>query len=406
MAEKRKKSPNGSGTIRKRSDGRWEGRYTAGFDKETGKAKQKSVYGKTQAEVAQKIRKLTAEIDAGTYIDISSVTLEDWLIKWQKIYLINIKDTTKKSYQDNINLHIIPQLGKIKIGKLTPYNIQEFYQFLITEGHKNVDKDGNITYEPLSAKTVKNIHAILHKALKQATLPPHSLIKINPADAVVLPKVVKKEMNILTEEQISVFIDAISHHWFGPIYIIALFCGLRRGECIAIKLENIDREKKCIKVDSQIQRDRLNKTGLHVTSLKNDTPRTIYPPQIVFDYIDWYLEMVRDPLSKLHADEWTETGLLFVNETGGYLDPDNVLAVFKTILRNNNLPDVRLHDLRHTFATINLAQGVDIKTLQESLGHYDPGFTLKQYGHSTEKMKQAQQSQLDSFVNENDLSKK
>lgn len=393
MAEKRRKSPNGSGTIRQRKDGRWEARYNIGIDPKTGKHKQKSIYGKSQTEVAQKLRKVTAEIDAGTYIDISSVTLQDWLDKWESIYTINVKDTTKKSYQDIINKHIVPRIGFIKIGKLTPYNIQEFYQYLLNE-------------KGLSPKTIKNIHAVLHKALKQATLPPHNLIKMNPADAVVLPKVVTPEMKVLTDEQINIFLNAISHHWFGPIYITSLFCGLRRGECIAIKLDNIDREKGCIKIDCQIQRDRLHGKGLQVVSLKNDKPRVIYPPQIVFDNIDWYLEMVREPLKKTHADKWTETGMLFVNEYGGFVDPDNLLSVFKTILKQNGLPDIRLHDLRHTFATINLAQGVDIKTLQESLGHYDPGFTLKQYGHSTEKMKKEQQSRLDDFVSDINSSEK
>ena len=150
------KNAKGSGTIRKRSDGRWEARYTTGIDPKTGKQTQKSVYGKTQKEVRQKLTEVTAEIDSGTYLEQTKDTVGEWLDTWLKTYaLYSVKSYTYDAYERSCNIHIKPALGRIRLSALTAPQIQQFYNSLITE-------------KELSPKTVKNIHGVLHRALGQA----------------------------------------------------------------------------------------------------------------------------------------------------------------------------------------------------------------------------------------------
>lgn len=160
------KNAKGSGTIRKRSDGRWEARYTTGIDPKTGKQTQKSVYGKTQKEVRQKLTEVTAEIDSGTYLEQTKDTVGEWLDTWLKTYaLYSVKSYTYDAYERSCNIHIKPALGRIRLSALTAPQIQQFYNSLITE-------------KELSPKTVKNIHGVLHRALGQAVK--LGLLRSNP----------------------------------------------------------------------------------------------------------------------------------------------------------------------------------------------------------------------------------
>ena len=161
MTTKATKNAKGGGTIRKRSDGRWEARYTLGIDPKTGKQIQKSVYGKTQKEVRQKLTAITAEIDDGTYQEPCRMTLNEWLDIWLRDYLTGVKPSTSYLYQRQAKLYIRPALGSVRLDRLEPHTIQRFYNSLHEE------RDGK---PPLSAKSIKNIHGILHKALQQAVL--------------------------------------------------------------------------------------------------------------------------------------------------------------------------------------------------------------------------------------------
>lgn len=237
----------------------------------------------------------------------------------------------------------------------------------------------------------------MHKALKQATKPPHSLIKYNPAEGATLPTVVRKEMKVLSDDEIPKLLESMKAHWHYAIYHTALFCGLRRGEVLGLRKENVDYENKCIDIVSQLQREKKKGGKLRLVPLKNNRPRRVYPCDAVFDVLKEYTKL-REDMKNDAEDSWNDCGLLFVNTTGGPLDGDAVYKSFKTILKKADVTDIRMHDLRHTYATVSLANGVDVKTLQEDLGHYDPGFTLKQYGHATQKMKKAAGDRMNEYV--------
>ena len=175
------KNAKGSGTIRKRSDGRWEARYTTGIDSKTGKQIQKSVYGKTQKEVRQKLTEITAELDAGTYREPCKMTVDEWLDIWLKDYQIGVKPSTAYLYERQTKLYLRPELGSIPLETLKAHTIQHLYNKLSQE------HDGQ---PALSSKTIKNIHGVLHKALQQAVL--LNYIRYNPTSACVLPKIIKR----------------------------------------------------------------------------------------------------------------------------------------------------------------------------------------------------------------------
>lgn len=154
LATRKTKGAKGGGTIRQRPDGRWEARYTLGIDPGTGKQIQKSVYGKTQKEVRQKLTAITAEIDEGTYMDVPRLKTADWLNTWVEEYIGNVKPATRKSYQDHVRLNIIPYVGAVPLSKLTAAMIQQMYNELQIE-------------KGLSPKTIKNVHALKKQQIRQ-----------------------------------------------------------------------------------------------------------------------------------------------------------------------------------------------------------------------------------------------
>ena len=183
-----KRSAAGCGTIRKKvvqSGGKeytyWEARYSNGFDPGTGKQIQKSISGKTQKEVSQKLKAATTAIDDGTYIAPSKLTVGQWLEMWQCEYLGNIKPSTLSAYKATIKNHIDPHIGALRLEALTTHHIQTFYNSLL---------DPDEVTQPLSAKTIKNIHGILHRSLQQAMF--NGYMRSNPSDPCILPRVVKK----------------------------------------------------------------------------------------------------------------------------------------------------------------------------------------------------------------------
>lgn len=242
------RSAAGSGTIRKKTvtkNGKqytfWEARYTAGFDPGTGKQIQRSISGKTQKEVSQKLKAATAAIDAGTYIAPSKMTLGEWLDIWATDYLGNVKPFTIVSYKGQINNHIKPALGAIKLEALNARTIQSFYN-----GLSRPDKDR----PGLAPKTIKGVHGVLHKALQQAVA--IGYIRSNPADACTLPRVERKELTPLDGEQIQAFIKAIQGHKYETLFTVALFTGMRQGEIIGLMWDCVDFDGGTILINKQL----------------------------------------------------------------------------------------------------------------------------------------------------------
>lgn len=391
-----KRTAQGNGTIRERRKGLWEARFTIGRDPGTGKQIQRSVYGSTQQEVRKKLNQVIQEIDSGTYTEPTSMTLGAWLDSWVDEYTINLKDGTIRSYKDNIRLHINPNLGAVQLNKLTAAQIQKFYNKLLKSGRHLQKGQKKEAPAGLSAKTVKIIHAVLHKALNQAVL--LGYLKSNPSQSCVLPKVEKKEMKALDGEQIASFIKAAVNHKHFALFYTLLFTGMRRGEIMGLKWNSVNFDEGYIDITQQLQRGRGTERRLELVPLKNSKPRKVYPAPVVLEVLKEH-QRKQNELKSLLGGDWLETEAVFCNDFGGFLDSDAVYQSFKRFLKQSGIPDIRVHDLRHTYATTALSSGVDIKTVQDDLGHHDAAFTLNTYAHATMSMKKDSSARMQQYIN-------
>ena len=387
----RKKAPNGSGTQpRRRADGRWEARVQIGLDPLTGKPIMKSVYGKTSKECNSKLLKLASAVDQGTYIEPSKMTVGQWLDIWTKDYLNSIKPSTIDSYKSRIETYLKPHLGTIKLAALNPHSVQALYNKLY-RSEKNPDGC-------LSAKSVKNLHGVLHKAMKQAVL--LGYIQSNPTEACDLPRVIKKEVSFLEEEDVKKLLKAVEGHKFERVYKVDLFTGLRQGEILGLTWDCIDFAKGVLTVSKQLQRDRDNSGKYSLVSCKTDRIRKIKPA-------DFVMNMLRQQRQKQNEDKlkagsmWgNEWNLVFTNEVGEHLSTSTVYKNFKKIVEKIGIPRTRFHDMRHTYATLSLQNGDDIKTVQANIGHATASFTLDVYGHVSQKMQQDSADRMQNYIDE------
>ena len=362
-----KRRANGEGNIRKRKDGRWEGRYTVGHDPETGKAIIKNVLGKTQAEVKEKLKKAIEENVGIDYGRAKTYTVGNWLEVWYENYAkIKMRPSTYLTYHGYIENHIKPQLGKIPLNDLTTLHLQQFYKKLLAEGR--VERiEAQKQPKGLSAKTVRNIHQIISSALKLAV--EQRLIARNPADGCALPKAERKEMQTLPVEQLTSFLREAKDSGVFALYYIDLTTGLRRGELLGLKWTDVEYDRRVVKVQRAISRQN-GEVGEAPLKTKN-AYRTL---PLSADAID-VLKMQK---CKVGNSEW-----VFPSPIGGPMSPDSVLHMLQRVLKRAGLPRIRFHDLRHTIATMALQHGEDVKTVSSMLGHYSAGFTLDTYAHVT-----------------------
>ena len=362
-----KKRANGEGSIRKRKDGRWEGRYTAGHDPETGKAIYKNVLGRSQAEVKEKLKQAIGETQALDISKAGKYTVGEWMEVWFQDYAkIKVRPSSHQTYQGYIHNHIRPNIGDIPLEKLTSLDLQKFYKKLLTTGRVDrVEAKGQP--KGLSAKTVRNIHQILSSALKLAQ--EQRLILANPAEGCALPRVEHQEMKTLTTVQLASFFREARESGVFELYYLELATGLRRGELLGLKWEDIDLERGDLRVRRQVSR--INGEVVEAPLKTKNAYRTL---PLAEDTVS----VLKEQRKKVGNSPW-----VFPSPNGGPISPDSVLHMLHRVLKRAGLPKVRFHDLRHTFATLALQNGVDVKTVSGMLGHFSAGFTLDTYAHIT-----------------------
>lgn len=376
------RTAQGEGSIRQRKDGAWEARFTIGRDPGTGKQVQKSVYGKTEKEVVQKKRQALAAIDSGTYTEPSRMTVGQWLDVWASEYLGGVKPGTVKTYTVQVKTHIKPALGAVKLQKLTPHQLQAFYNDLQR-------------IKGLSPKTVKNVHGVLHGALEQATA--LGYLRFNPADKCKLPRIEKPELQVLPGDKIPAFIEAAGQDVYGAIMYITLFTGMRESEILGLTWDCVDFHSGAIHVRRQLQRNTAADT-YQLAPLKNDKPRQITPAQLVIQRLrERDTQQKRDRLRAGVA--WSNPlNLVFTDPLGKNLIQRTVVKKFKDVAAAIGESALRFHDLRHSYAVNALRSGDDIKTVQGNLGHHTAAFTLDTYAHVTEEMKRDSADRMQQFI--------
>ncbi len=383
------RAAQGSGTIRQRKDGRWEARYTVGRDPGTGKQIQRSVYGATQQEVRKKLAQVTTALDCGDYFQPSKMTLARWVELWLQEYTSDKKYLTVKHYTAQCKTHIVPSLGAVKLAELTAPQIQAFYNGLLRDG--------------MAPKSVRNIHGILTKCLSTAVSVEY--IRDNPASRVTLPRVEKKEIHPLTDEQVKDFLRVSAGDEYEILLKVILFTGLRESEAIGLTWDCVDFKAGTVKVCKQLQKRPLSDGGFTFAPLKNDKTRTLRPAPFVLELLERRKREQAEQRLKAwelwvgwQTTDQQKSALVFTTATGSNLSPQTVYNHYKKLASQIGAPDSRVHDLRHTFAVLSLQNGDDVKTVQGNLGHATAAFTLDVYGHVSERMKEDSAARMQEYI--------
>lgn len=363
-----RKRGNGEGSVYRTASGLWRGSYWAPTAKGL---KRRYVSGKTRAEASKKLTKAMADRDGGLVYDDEGFTVGDYLHRWLKDSVRGtVRESTFERYGHAVDLHIEPALGRLKLKALTPAHVRGFYR----------DKlDGASGGSPLSPATVHKLHVVLHKALDQAVA--DGLIPRNATDAVKVPRVDREEINPLTAEEAGRLIEAARGDRLEALYVLAIHTGLRQGELLALKWEDVDAEASALRVRRTLSR----RKGTYTFA----EPKTKKSRRVV-RLTSQATNALRDHLARQMAEMealgslYRPGGLVFAGETGGILNPSNLRnRSFARVLERAGLAGrgVRFHDLRHTCATLLLSGNVNPKVVSEMLGHASISITLDTYSH-------------------------
>jgi integrase len=357
---------NGEGGISRRKDGLYMARYT--IETATG-TKRETIYAKTRREAAERLSEALANRDKGLVFDAGNMTVGEYVTRWlEDSAKGDLAARTYHNYRLQLRQHIIPSIGRVKLSKLSPANVQALYAAKLRDG--------------LKPSSVRYIHAVLHRALEQAVK--WNLIPRNPARAADPPKIREDEITPLNSEQARRFLDAAAREKFEALYVLSLTAGLRMGEALGLRWTDIDLDAQTLRVNRQLQRMRRDgvKSGtLEFSEPKNASRRTIDLSQRALEALSNHRK--QQVVEHLKAgSNWQDNGLVFATGKGTALDAQNVVnRGFKPLLRRTDLPDIRWHDLRHTCFTLLLSRGVHPKYVQMLAGHASIQLTLDRYSH-------------------------
>ena len=365
-----KRRPAGDGMVRKREDGRWEGRIVIGH-RENGEPLFRHVYAKTQKALLDKLHQNIECYRDVELTEDSWMTLGQWLDRWLTEYKAGtVRPGTLEGYHRYIEYYIKPQLGDKQISLLSQQDIQRMYRRLKTEGR--IHEHPEMGHQ-LSDSMVRHIHTTLHAALKDAVQA--HVIPRNPTEGTTAPKPNYKPKRILTGEELDAFRAVVEQDevWWD-FFQTELMTGLRRGEICGLQWSDFDEEGGALKVCRTLHSQRKGEYTVGETKTGKGM-RTILLPKTVADILR---RRKTDTIS-----QWIFPDPVKPEDP---VNPGSAYLHMKTLLRRAGLPSIRFHDLRHTFATHALTSGVDAKTLSGILGHTNASFTLDTYTHVTSDM--------------------
>ncbi len=350
------------GSIFERKDGRWCGIISLGW--KDGKRRRKAVYGATAEEVQDELTKLKSKKLSGLPIETDRRTVARFLADWLASVKSSVRLRTFEKYESTVNKHIVPQFGRVKLEKLGPQDVQALLDAKLAAG--------------LHPRTVTGIRIVLCYALNQAMR--WELLSRNVAALVKGPKIPRREMKVWTEDQARKFIECCDGEPLGALYVIALYTGLRRGELCALRWSDVDLDTRVATVRRSLQRTRA--AGLIFEEPKTEKARrSISLAPAVISALRAHRK--RQAEARLAAGPlWQDNGLIFPTGIGTPLDPRGLGIDYDRMIEKSELPRIRLHDLRHTFATIGLGQGVHPKVMSDMLGHSKVSLTLDVYSHA------------------------
>ena len=377
-----KRRPQGDGTIRKRSDGRWEARIIVGH-KNDGSPMYKSAFANTQKSALKQLHQL---IDLYRDVDLtedSRMTLGEWLDKWLDEYMIfTIRESTLDSYRAMVKNQVKPFIGGKQISSLTTADMQKFYN--------KIKKEGRVRPHPIHGKTladsmVRGVHMMLHEALDAAVK--ERLLAKNPTNGTTVPKCNYPEKQILGDNQLETFLEAIKgHEYWCDFFYVEVMTGLRRGEICGLKWQDISFEENRLQVKRSVSVKKGGGVSIGETKTETGVRCIQMPPSVA--------ELLKSK-KQTAITEWVFPHFLYPEQP---ISPASAYRKLKVILKNAELPLIRFHDLRHTFATHATQGGVDPKTLAGILGHTNASFTLDTYTHVTSDMQKSASAVVGSMM--------
>jgi integrase len=375
---------HGEGMIRQRKDGLWEARIDLGWKGE--KRDRKSFYGKTRREVAEKLKTALADQQKGILPAKSArQTLGQYLTDWlQNSVKPNVRSKTHASYKQLCDLYIRPKLGKVQLSQLSPQDIREFLNELS-------QRQGQRTGKPLSARTVQYCYAILRRSLNEAVK--LNLIARNPVTVLDAPKSLKTEAKYLTPDQARTFLSSVKGERLECLYTLAITLGLRQGELLGLTWDSLDADKGVLTVSKALQRVE--------GKLQFVEPKTARSKRVVVlsnaAIMALKTHRVRQLEERLLAgSKWEEHNLVFPNTEGKPYDAGNM--EFHKALDRAGMPRINFHSLRHTCASLLLAQGVHMRVVMELLGHSQIAMTMDLYSHVVPELKREAADRMDALL--------
>jgi integrase len=372
------KRANHEGSIYKRGDGRWAGTITLGY--EGGKRKRKTFYGETRREVQEALTKALRDVQLGVPIVSDRQTVEQYFTDWLATIKLNIRFNTWERYEQYVRLYIVPAFGNVALSKLTPQHIQRLYTSKLNEGY--------------STTTMAHLHTVIHHALDAALR--FGLVQRNVAEFVEPPKVAKKEMRPLSPEQARKLLEAARDERFEALYVLALTTGMRLGELLALRWQDVDLEQGNLQVRVTLQKAPKGFTLYHPKTQRSR--RSIALTQLAIEALRQHREL-QGAQRALLGEAWQDRDLVFPNLEGGQMITSNLLfSNYKPLLRKAGLPAIRVHDLRHTAATLLFIQGIHPKVVSEMLGHASVSITLDLYSHVLPNMQREAVGRMDELL--------
>ena len=351
----------GEGSIYRRKDGRWEAIVDLGLV--AGRRRRKSVYGKTRHEVQTALAGALKEHEQGRLTVGRGQTTGQFLTHWLEDSARNrVRPSTFKRYSDLVNQHLLPHLDRLPLRELSPQHVQQLLNAKLAEG--------------LSPRSVHHIRAVLRTALNQAVR--WQLVVHNAAALAESPRLGQRRFVALTPEQARSLLIAAREDRLEALYTVALALGLRQGEALGLRWQDVDLEHRRLHVLQALQR--VDGTLQLVETKTTRSRRTIVLPGAVAEALLRHrTRQLEDRL--LAGPHWIDSGFVFTSRRGTPIDGAAVRHSFPRLLARAGLPRMRFHDLRHSCASLLLAQGVAARTVMEVLGHSQIGLTLDTYSH-------------------------
>lgn len=378
----------GEGTIRKKGNG-YEGRITVEVN---GVRKQVSVYDKSQRVVVEKMQELRKKRDDNYYIENKNITLEEWLKEWMRVYKKPyISPRTYQGYVEKSKT-ILEHLGNMQLQKIELYHLQKFISDLQNEGK--------------SPKSLRHYYSILKMCFDDAIMCRH--ISLNPTRNLKLPSMRRKELNIMTKEEQLVFEEFMKKYRMGTAYIVLVNTGLRAGELSGLTWKDVDFENKALYVRRGMQKittydDDFNKVKRErkVTDVKTENSYRVVP------MLDKVVRILQEYKKKVQAEQeelaelgegFKEDDFIFKTKYNHPITSEYLRKTCQGICKSNNFRKVGIHELRHTFATRSIEAGIDLRVLQEILGHASYSTTADIYVHILGQVKLSQMNRLEDYL--------